>query len=327
MVKKPNYVVRDNEIVYPAPYKQTDIYLTSWVLSSSKEKQQAILDAHLNTCCGGKPFEYRPLLSTVLLVLADIKRVTSIAPETSNLGYTPEQDICIWMLCGAYKLVNGKRVLDHVVWYLPYIWVTNADTLATGREAYGYPKAFGFAQLPESPEDPGPLWANGLVLPSYASDSCVAQRRLFTLQRTDFSPCAAKPTFGAHQQLEAVEAIAKEIFARGEPACDWNFFTSTFLNLLGGHVPMVFLKQIRDACSSTSACYQAIVEANATVAGFSCAGFMPEGWDLQMYSYASVDMPAHLGLPHRQRLDLGFYVKFSFIADLGKEVWRFGGEA
>ena len=44
------------------------------------------------------------------------------------------------------------------------------------------------------------------------------------------------------------------------------------------------------------------MEANATVNGFSGAGFLPGGWDLTMYSYASVDMPAHLGFEPKQRI-------------------------
>jgi len=36
-------------------------------------------------------------------------------------------------------------------------------------------------------------------------------------------------------------------------------------------------------------------------------------------------MPAQLGLQPKQRVDLGFYVYFSFSMDLGKEVWRAGG--
>jgi hypothetical protein len=87
----------------------------------------------------------------------------------------------------------------------------------------------------------------------------------------------------------------------------------------------VFLKQFRDVTDPNAACYQAIVEANATVNGFSGAGFLPGGWELQMYSYASVDMPAYLGFEPRQHIDLGFYVNFSFSMDLGKEVWRAGG--
>jgi len=66
--------------------------------------------------------------------------------------------------------VNGKEVLDHVAFYIPYIWVTNAYTMATGRESFRYPKSFGWAEMATSPTSPGPLWADGLVLPDVRTD-------------------------------------------------------------------------------------------------------------------------------------------------------------
>jgi hypothetical protein len=326
MMERTTYINRDNEVVYPPPYEQADTFLTAWVLPSPKAKQQAILDAALNRCSGGQPFEYRPLLSRALLVLANIGRVSSLDPKGSRLGWIPEVDICTWILCGAYKLDKGKRVLDHLAWYLPYIWVTTAHTMATGREVFGYPKAIGWAQLPENPDDPGPLWADGMVLPTYSPNSEVVQRRLFDLVRDpDVPGCTAPVTFGATQKLEAFTALARKLHEVGEADCDWHFFASMFENLLGGHVPMVFLKQFRDVTTPDAACYQAIVEANATVNGFSGGGFLRGGWNLEMYSYASVDMAGHLGLEPKQHVDLGFYAYFSFSMDFGKEVWRAGG--
>src|SRR6185295_5291476 len=153
MSDRATYINRDNEIVYPPPYEQADTFLTAWALPCPKDKQRAILDAQLNTCSGGRPFEYRPLLSRALLVLANIGKVSCLGAGAPQ-GWIPEVDICTWLLCGAYKLVNGRRELDHLVWYVPYIWVTTADTMATGREVFGYPKAIGWAQLPQDPDDP-----------------------------------------------------------------------------------------------------------------------------------------------------------------------------
>ncbi len=327
MGQRATYVDRDNETVYRPPYEQADTFLTSWIIPSPKAAQQAILDAHLNTCSGGQPFEYRAVISQIMLVFANITKVSSLDPRDSQRGWVPEVDICTWILCGAYKMVNGQRQLDHLIWYVPYIWVDNAYTMATGREAFGYPKALGFAQLPQNPDDPGPLWADGLVLPTFTPQTQVVQRRIFDLARDVHASDNAPPpqTFNENQKREAFEAIAKKLHEVGEAECDWNFFVSSFEDLLGEHLPMVFLKQFRDATGPTAACYQAIVEANATVNGFKGAGFLKSGWDLQMYSYASVDIPGHLQFNPKQRIDLGFYVYFSFSMDLGTEVWRFGG--
>jgi hypothetical protein len=165
------------------------------------------------------------------------------------------------------------------------------------------------------------------VLPTFSPDTEVVQKRLFDLARdVSVPPDPNSPKFGAGDKRAAFEAIAKKLHEVGEADCDWNLFVATFEDMLGGHVPMVFLKQFRDVTQPKAACYQAIVEANATINGFSGAGFLPGGWDLRMQSYASVDMPAHLGFLPRQRLDLGFYVYFSFSMDLGKEVWSWGAK-
>jgi hypothetical protein len=326
MVERATYIDRDNEVVYPPPYEQADTFLTAWALPSPKAKQQAILDAQLNALTKGDPYEYRPVLSHVLLVLANIGRVSCIGASAPQ-GWIPEVDICTWILCGAYKRVNGELELDHLVWYVPYIWVTTADTMATGREVFGYPKAIGWAQLPEGPDDPGPLWADALVLPTFSPDTEVVQKRLFDLARdVRVPPDPNSPRFGAGEKRAAFEAIARKLHEVGEAECDWQFFVKTVADLLGEHLPMVFLKQFRDVTDPTAACYQAIIEANATVNGFSGAGFLPGGWDLRMQSYASVDMPKYLGLAPKQRVDLGFYVYFSFSMDLGKEVWRYGAK-
>ena len=48
--------------------------------------------------------------------------------------------------------------------------------------------------------------------------------------------------------------------------------------VFGRHLPMVFLKQFRDCVDPTAACYQAIIEADATVTEFNELGFLPPGW-------------------------------------------------
>jgi hypothetical protein len=327
MSEQATYIVRDNEIVYPPPFEQADACLTAWAVPSPKEKQKAILDAQLNACSGGEPYEYRPLLSNALLVLANIGKVSSLDPSAAQLGWTPEVDVCTWILCGAYKLVNGKRKLDHLAWYLPYIWVDNADTMVNGREVYGFPKALCWAKVPATPNDPGPFWADALVIPEGVPPQEVVRRRILELtpapRPTDTPPPLA---FGAGQKLEAFREIAKRLHTSGEADCDLHFFFETFLELIGGHVPMVFLKQFRSASNSTGACYQAIIEANATINGFQGAGISLSPWRLELPKYASVDVAGNLLTTPIPRIEWSFHIQFSFSMDLGKEVWSFGGK-
>ena len=320
------YIRRDNEVVYPPPYQQAGTFLTAWVVPSPRDKQKQVVDAQLNGCPGGQPFEYRPLLNSVMLVLADIDRVTSLDPAGSKLGWVPEQDICLWIPCGAFAKVDGEWVLDHLVFFVPYIWVTNAYTMATGREVFGYPKAFAWAQLPRDPSDAGPLWADGLVLPTFSPDTEVTRQRIVTLSREVNAPDqAANQDYGAGQQLEAFESLVRLVAQHG--GCDLNLCAALLGDLLKHPLPMVVLTQCRAAASAEGACYQAIVEANATVNAFHGAGRLAPGWRLDLQSYASVDIPRHLGIEPQQRVDLAFWVRFSFSMDLATEVWSAGGAA
>jgi hypothetical protein len=318
---KPEYVDRDGETVYRPPYLQKDTFLTGWLLKSSKPALQKLLDHDLNNPAGGA-VDYRPLTSAVLMSLANIQEVSSLDPRDRKKGWIDEVDICFWVLAGAFKEERGRKELDHLVWYVPYIWVTNGYTMATGREAFGYPKAYGWANLPRNPQDPGPLWADGLVIPHFSPRTEVTRQRIFTISR-DPDDSESLVEWAAASKVDAFRGIAKLFHDFGDIECDLDFIFNTFKDLLGGHLPMVFLKQFRDAVQPTRACYQAIIEANATITDFRGAGLLPRNWTLQLHQYAShriIDTLALNPAPHT--VNNGFWVDFSFSMDLGQEIWR-----
>ena len=318
------YVDRDNDTVYRAPYEQANTFLTAWLVPSSRAAQQKILDDHQNVPSGAVVAEYRALLTHAMFVFANISQVSSLDPRDSQRGWIPEVDICFWILAGVYVTPKGggEKVLDRIVWYVPYIWVNNAYTMATGREAFGYPKALGWAQLPKDQHDPGPLWADALVIPTFTPTTEVVRKRVITLQRDANAKAPPTPPETFDDKAKALEAIGRRIAQVGEAACDWDLVKNLIEDALGGHLPMVFLKQFRDCMDPQGACYQAIIEANATVNGFEGAGILPPGWQFQIEQYASVDMPTHLEIAPQQKVDFGFWVKFSFSMDLGTEIWR-----
>ncbi len=321
---KPTYVDLDGETVYRPPYEQAGTHLTAWPLKADRNALQAICDKAFNQPSGGA-VEYRPVLSTVLLVFANIEKVTSLDSRDKSRGWVDEVDICFWMLVGAYKEKNGKKELDHLVWYIPYIWVTNGYTMATGREVFGYPKAFGWANLPLHARDQGPFWADALVIPQFTADTPVTRQRIVEVTREP-EHFGSLTEWAEHEKTEAFLAIAKILADVGEADCDWPLLLSIAKDLLGFHIPSVFLKQFRDATSSTAACYQAIIETNFTINGFRGAGLLPEGWSVDVRSYASHQIVKTLGLgPGPYQVDRGFWVNLDFAADLGKEVWRAPG--
>ena len=307
------YLELDGGIVPRPPYLQKNTFLTAWVLRSDKGAQQALLDQTLNDPAGGA-VDYRALTGHAIMTLADIKSISSLDPVHAGYGQSSEVDIVFWTPVGAYK----DGVLDRLMFFCPYIWVTNGYAMAAGREVYGFPKSIAWANLPASPDDPGPLWAEAMVMPRYAPESVLSRERVFMLSRP---PAPAGPTFGAGDAVAAVTRLIDELIAAGVEIS--REILATFLgDLFAFRLPIVFLKQFRSASSSTEACYQGIIEANTTVTEFRSAGLLPPGWTMEIPRYDSLRLGETLGLGARQSVDLGFWIDYSFSADLGREVWR-----
>jgi len=310
----PAYVELDGGIVFRPPYLQADTFLSAWVIASDKAAQQRLLDQAFNAPSGGA-VDYRAVTSHAILCFADIGKLSSLDPRDRGFGYTEEVDAVLWILAGAYR----GGVLDHLVFYCPYIFVTNSFAMAAGREVFGYPKTIAWTKPPTSPADPGPLWAETMVLPRYDPSTDLVRKRVLTLSREGGEPDLL--SFGAGDAVAAVATLIERLLEAGV-----EIEATLLLGMLGDlfsvKVAMVFLKQFRDASTPDRAAYQAIVEAPARVTAFRGAGLLPPGWTLEIERYDSLHPGEALGLGARQSVDLGFWLDFDFALDLGREVWR-----
>ncbi len=311
-MSKPQYVDRDDEIVYRAPYLQKDAFLSSFLIRSGIDNQQQILDEQLNSLSGGKPYRYKALLGHVALVLANIGQVRSTDPRDSQRGWVSEVDVCWWILTAA---MDGDRI-DHLAWYIPYIWVNNPYTMVNGRESFGFPKSFASSRIPKSPQDvDGEFYADAFVLPTYTPETEVQQLRILSMQRGE-----TKLETEAVEGIAAFEKVVRQIV--GHTIQDLEIAAQIVREVLSAKMPVVYLKQFRDIVDPTAACYQAIIESNTTIHAFNGAGLLPFGFKVTTVPMASVDVAKHLGFEVATGVDIAMWAKLDFSVDLGKEVWR-----
>jgi hypothetical protein len=88
-------------------------------------------------------------------------------------------------------------------------------------------------------------------------------------------------------------------------------------------VPLVFLKQFRDVNQGDRACYQAIVEAPATLLSFRGGGALRGKYLLQIKSLDTFPLVRDLGLKASKQEAIGaWYTEFDFVMGTGREVWR-----
>ena len=132
---------------------------------------------------------------------------------------------------------------------------------------------------------------------------------------------------GLGEALHAIWDRAKVFFDAARSGLAWDVVENLARDLATGDVPMVFLKQFRDAADGTAACYQAIVEApNRMTRDPVEAGFLHGDWELAIEQFPTVRLIDRLGL--RVRADgklsalLHIWVKFGFTAEPGQVIWR-----
>jgi hypothetical protein len=88
-------------------------------------------------------------------------------------------------------------------------------------------------------------------------------------------------------------------------------------------VTIAFLKQFRDVQHTERACYQAIIEAKATVRELRGYGPIPGTFQVSWGEHASHPFTADLGLkPGGQQAIAATWADFDFVMESGREIFR-----
>jgi hypothetical protein len=91
-------------------------------------------------------------------------------------------------------------------------------------------------------------------------------------------------------------------------------------------VTIAFLKQFRDVQHTERACYQAIIEAKATVRALRGYGPIPGTFQVSWGEHASHPFTADLGLkPGGQQAIAATWADFDFVMESGREIFRADG--
>jgi hypothetical protein len=326
----PDYVERGGEQVWrpPATARQVDLY--GFVLSADQAAIDRMLLHDLVHPSAGA-VDYRCAHPNVVVTFGEIGRESSLDPVDSKRGYISEREVSIW--CLVADPVAGGRLL----WYLPYIFTDSEQTVATGREIFGYPKQLGYFD-DNFPAVLGPgggaTAVQALAIHPFAPNSAALKREMISVTRkpgagtlpaqpsiTDelelFFPGGfpidhSRPSANPPPAAATITPVQAPPPAAARAAPPW---LKGVLNAIQGRTlttaprdlivdmvndtTLVFLKQFRDVSCSTKACYQAVVEAPIAFdpVGASYASLDPGLFQLTLQSWDSDPIAEELGIP------------------------------
>jgi hypothetical protein len=268
----PPYVDYGAVVSLPPPIVGKGGELLALVLDGDMEKLETWCENVLNAPANGV-VRYKPATAQVLLMAGSFAEMTSGAQKFIGSGSVAETQLALFLLLSAEKKEGGAFVDAGIRIAVPYIFVDNPMSCASGREDYGYPKAMGQFNPANGLGSPMEMKAFGGNL---ARGSKAEFTPLLALERVGQAAVTAPGAqAGAPdgEQWRPMSEIVPYFLGTAADAAATIGTGALLVELIAALVDksarQVFLKQFRDAQSSTAACYQAIVEAPFEVANFS----------------------------------------------------------
>ena len=308
----PRYIDRPGEMSLRSPYVMEDVWMTALVLKARQGALGALLDRYLNIPARGQ-VRYVPAAPFVVLAAAFSGRAFSGNPEHRRLGYMPETDVAFWVPAWAMRAGRGGLIPERLVWFLPHVFVTTGAAAAAGREIYGFPKSVVEVEMRRSGRALDHLSVVGEVLARNTPETCGTRARILEVTR---SSAGAGP-------VRSVAEVIGDVIRPLDSSGAWA--ESLARRFTADEVTIAFLKQFRDVQHTDRACYQAIIEAKASVSTLRGYGSIPGTFQVSWGDYASHPFTADLGLePGGQQALAATWVDFDFVMESGREIFRAG---
>ncbi len=297
--------------VFRGPYFQKDVGLVALLYRADVNILTALCDQTLNVV-PSSPYRYVPLTSTLLLIYADML-VASLDERDAQVGFIPETEVGFWILTVAMQKTSNGEVPHHLAWFIPALYVNESNSIITGREVYGFNKQAGEINKPKEIYSPN-FSADVFGFKQFAPDAIAQKQRLFEVSAS------------SEEQSQSVWSdwrSAREYFTdtiTGSVRSDMGSSLIGFAaQALVGHIPLVFLKQIRSAAHVEKASYQKVIEAPLKMKEFYAGATLTQSYSLRLAHLESHPLAKRLGLQPEQTNLLGTWLKVDFVLELGTE--------
>lgn len=273
-------------------------------LDADLTKLQALVDARLNAPTGGA-FGFEALVSRVVLLWLHGKRGYSLGEA---VGSTPDNEMAVALVLQYRVPGEGPRL----AFWMPYMVIDSPMGMVAGRETWGFPKEFG-AISPPQPATGLSCSMSALSFEPFSQQGAGATRTLVSI--TDSAPGTPPGVVASGNFLSTV------ITMLGGPV-------GALLPLFGldpGRVPIVNLKEFRDAEDDTKACVMQVVESSFQLQPRS-VGVYPQAVSYDFATpVASHDFVGRL-LPNTAGIEKGTITgvvtaDFDFQVGAGRIIW------
>jgi hypothetical protein len=296
----PQYIERGGEQTFAQPYNLKNTQLFGFVLEGNSNNLQYLCDKYLNQPAKGQ-VQYRPVSNYIILTFDSIGNITSTdSPDSQKGSFSEAGEVIFWILT---KSERGLAL------FIPYIFVNSSPALASGREVYGFPKEWGWFQIPHDFRAPQLFTLETVAIKSFSPQAKAIRQQLLEIKQIQGDYNSTNPWLNKNPK-DILSSLFKSVIP--DLVCD----------LIKEEMPVVFLKQFRDVQDSSKACYQAIVEAKVKLEKLYEVCPLGQKFQVSIQNFDSHPIVTDLGLRDVQTAKLSFCLNFDFTLENGIEIWK-----
>ena len=297
---EPEYVEYGSLATVPGPLRCLGSTQWGFLAEADRDRLDALCRRVFAEPSGGE-VDLRPLGRHVLVTLGRIERIVSEVAPFDRMGSSPEGQAAVWV-----PVLRDEELLL----FTPYMWVDNPISLVSGREMYGFAKAFGWMELPEG--DPAPLGLKVFGM-DFGRDESPSRRPLLHLERGE----RVEP---AELAWTGLLDLARHL--RGAVEAGLRLAESIVDDVRKNAVRQVFLHQVRSPADGRQAALQQLAEVAYRVLRFHGRPLGHE-YRLTVSPLDSHPLGAELGLAD-QTIRYAFRAESDFVVEPGRVLWHAG---
>jgi uncharacterized protein with NAD-binding domain and iron-sulfur cluster len=279
---RPAYVERPGDHVWSPPFDHRDVRLRCHWLAADADRLASLCRTHFDVPSGGL-VRVRPAGDGVALMFAHIATVT--APHVAPPTVTEERDAGFWMPV----IVEQLGVAPRLAWFLPHLFVDEANALVIGREGSGFPKC-----LAESIQMPWSAGADDTARVTFrVRDAASREGRLAARPVITVAPSRKQDLGDVLGQVASTLPAVMARMAGGRLATLGLHFDNVAIRR---EVPLVLLRQLRSLDDPTRAALQEVVWLDNRITALRGARVLGRRYEVELADAIALPVAAALGL-------------------------------
>ncbi len=352
----PRYVEHGGELVNRHPADALDARLYGFAIPASRKLLDAYCERLFNRP-SGNALHWRAASSDVLVNFVDIPTMGSTELLDQHLGTCEEREAAIWFpvfeertgqaawaipymfVDSAIAMAGGREVYGFPK-QLGRIQVPRRGA-APARLSIETPTLRTFSPTSRvanhrllTVTHPGPVaelrsdWSDaGTAFSRVDLARRRAARHVPPDRRTTASGAVGTPggagAMGEAGAMDGAVAMGGAGLGEGDTEeSEWLADLRFFAQLAAETLPVLLLKQFRDANVQSGACYQAVVLVETTVSQFRSGGLLQPGYTLEVERLAGEPLGRELGIAASSVAHAAFWLDFDFVVPLAEILWE-----